>query len=118
MGMATTNFDSAAKKRILKEYKTLLLEKEKLDDNDETLKCFQIDPSENIFEWKVKLHAPKDSMYYGGVFNLKINFPTDYPFKPPTIVFETRIYHPNINANGNICLDILRDSWTPALTIQ
>jgi ubiquitin-conjugating enzyme E2 D/E len=59
-----------------------------------------------------------DSPYSGGVFFLAIHFPTDYPFKPPKVNFTTRIYHPNINSNGSICLDILRDQWSPALTIS
>jgi ubiquitin-protein ligase len=59
-----------------------------------------------------------DSPYAGGVFFLKIKFPTDYPFKPPKVNFETKIYHPNINGDGAICLDILRDQWSPALTIS
>ncbi|GAQ04828.1 glutaryl-CoA dehydrogenase, mitochondrial [Aspergillus lentulus] len=59
-----------------------------------------------------------DSPYSGGVFFLTIHFPTDYPFKPPKVNFTTRIYHPNINSNGSICLDILRDQWSPALTIS
>jgi ubiquitin-conjugating enzyme E2 D/E len=58
------------------------------------------------------------SAYAGGVFFLAIHFPTDYPFKPPKVNFTTRIYHPNINSNGSICLDILRDQWSPALTIS
>uniref|UniRef100_A0A8C6LJ08 Ubiquitin conjugating enzyme E2 D2 n=1 Tax=Nothobranchius furzeri TaxID=105023 RepID=A0A8C6LJ08_NOTFU len=59
-----------------------------------------------------------DSPYQGGVFFLTIHFPTDYPFKPPKVAFTTRIYHPNINSNGSICLDILRSQWSPALTIS
>ena len=62
--------------------------------------------------------GPSDSPYEGGVFFLNIRFPADYPFKPPKVKFITRIYHPNINANGGICLDILKDQWSPALTIK
>eukprot|EP00359_Climacostomum_virens_P010760 CAMPEP_0204914798 /NCGR_PEP_ID=MMETSP1397-20131031/12692_1 /ASSEMBLY_ACC=CAM_ASM_000891 /TAXON_ID=49980 /ORGANISM="Climacostomum Climacostomum virens, Strain Stock W-24" /LENGTH=112 /DNA_ID=CAMNT_0052086535 /DNA_START=127 /DNA_END=465 /DNA_ORIENTATION=+ len=62
--------------------------------------------------------GPDDSPFQGGVFFLNIQFPTDYPFKPPKISFTTRVYHPNINANGGICLDILKDQWSPALTIS
>lgn len=112
-------FGDSARRRIRREL--INLKKDQTNgETDETLKAFEIaaDVEENIFEWHVKLHAPKDSLYFGGVFNLKVTFPSDYPFKPPAIIFLTRIYHPNINANGNICLDILRDSWTPALTIQ
>ncbi|KAG8008885.1 Ubiquitin-conjugating enzyme E2 D4 [Nibea albiflora] len=59
-----------------------------------------------------------DSPYQGGVFFLTIHFPTDYPFKPPKVAFTTKIYHPNINSNGSICLDILRSQWSPALTVS
>jgi ubiquitin-conjugating enzyme E2 D/E len=62
--------------------------------------------------------GPSDSPYSGGVFFLAIHFPTDYPFKPPKVNFTTRIYHPNINSNGSISLDILRDQWSPQLTIS
>ena len=62
--------------------------------------------------------GPEDSPYSGGVFFLNIHFPADYPFKPPKVSFTTRIYHCNINANGGICLDILKDQWSPALTIK
>jgi len=58
-----------------------------------------------------------DSPYSGGVFFLSITFPTDYPWKPPKVSFTTKIFHPNINSNGLICLNILRDEWHPVLTI-
>ncbi|KAM3841561.1 ubiquitin-conjugating enzyme E2 D2 isoform 3-T3 [Vipera latastei] len=66
----------------------------------------------------IALSLQNDSPYQGGVFFLTIHFPTDYPFKPPKVAFTTRIYHPNINSNGSICLDILRSQWSPALTIS
>ncbi|KAL2793316.1 acyl-CoA dehydrogenase/oxidase [Aspergillus keveii] len=71
-----------------------------------------------FFHWQATIMGPGDSPYSGGVFFLTIHFPTDYPFKPPKVSFNTRIYHPNINSNGSICLDILRDQWSPALTIS
>ena len=62
--------------------------------------------------------GPEDSPYHGGVFFLTIDFPQDYPFKPPKVTFQTKVYHPNINSSGQICIDILKNSWSPALTIQ
>jgi ubiquitin-conjugating enzyme E2 D/E len=72
----------------------------------------------DMFQWQATIMGPNDSPFAGGVFFLDIAFPTDYPFKPPKVSFKTRIYHPNINSNGSICLDILRDQWSPALTIS
>ena len=75
-------------------------------------------PNNNdLFNWEATIIGPTETAYEGGIFKLKILFPADYPFKPPKITFETRIYHPNINANGGICLDILKDQWSPALNI-
>ena len=71
-----------------------------------------------MFHWQATIMGPDDSPYAGGVFFLDIHFPADYPFKPPKVHFTTRIYHCNINSNGGICLDILKDQWSPALTIS
>jgi ubiquitin-conjugating enzyme E2 D/E len=62
--------------------------------------------------------GPTETVYEGGIFNLDIQFPKNYPFKPPKVRFKTKIYHPNINSGGFICLDIFKDNWSPALTIS
>jgi ubiquitin-conjugating enzyme E2 D/E len=73
---------------------------------------------EDMFTWEGVMFGPADSPYTGGIFNVSIQFPVDYPFKPPRIMFTTKIYHPNINKQGFICLDILKQNWSPALTIS
>lgn len=73
---------------------------------------------DDIFHWQATIIGPEDTPYSGGLFELKIDFPQDYPFKPPNVIFTTKIYHCNINSNGNICLDILKEQWSPALTIS
>ncbi|KAJ3626921.1 hypothetical protein Zmor_004136 [Zophobas morio] len=73
---------------------------------------------DDLFNWTATITGPPDSPYEGGIFFLDIQFPTDYPFRPPRVVFTTKIYHPNINQNGSICMDILKDMWSPALSIS
>ena len=72
----------------------------------------------DLYAWTATLLGPEGTPYAGGLFSLAIQFPTDYPFKPPKIAFLTKVYHPNINSNGGICLDILKDQWSPALSIS
>jgi ubiquitin-conjugating enzyme E2 D/E len=66
--------------------------------------------------WKATIAGPEGTAFADGTFSAIITFPTDYPFKPPRFQVVTRVYHPNINQNGGACLDILKDSWSPALT--
>ena len=100
-----------ALKRINKEYRDL--------QKDPPANTSAGPVNENdMFNWKATIMGPEDSPYAGGLFFLNIHFPTDYPFKPPKVQFTTKIFHPNINSNGGICLDILKDQWSPALTIS
>jgi len=71
-----------------------------------------------LFTWTATIIGPSDSPYEGGVFFLEIHFPNDYPFKPPKVKFLTKVYHPNVASSGAICLDILKDEWSPALTVS
>ena len=72
----------------------------------------------NIYKWTITMKGPDDSPYQEGTFKLSVEFPSNYPFAPPSINFITKIYHCNVNNSGGICLDILKDQWSPALTIN
>ncbi|KAJ5080380.1 ubiquitin-conjugating enzyme e2 12-related [Anaeramoeba ignava] len=71
---------------------------------------------DDLLKWKATIQGPKDTPYEGGKFQLIMEFPNEYPFKAPKVKFTTKIYHPNVNSSGDICLDILRDEWAPSLT--
>nr|CAB3267436.1 ubiquitin-conjugating enzyme E2-17 kDa [Phallusia mammillata] len=99
-----------AMKRINKECREI--------QNDPPALCSAGPIGDDLFHWKASITGPDDSPFQGGVFFLKIEFPIDYPFKPLKVNFTTKIYHPNINTNGNVCLDILLSKWSPALTVS
>ena len=100
---------SRAKKRILNELEEI--------KTDPPSNCNAGPTDDNIFKWYGTIIGPSDSPFSGGLFELIISFPENYPFKPPKVKFHTPIYHPNIDKYGNICLDTLGNNWSPALTI-
>ena len=96
-------------KRIKKELEEI--------QNDTPFNCSAGPVDDNLYIWEATLIGPEGTPYEGGVFKISIKFPDEYPFEPPKVRFVTKIYHCNVNSNGAICLDILKDQWSPALTI-
>ncbi|CAN6659952.1 ubiquitin-conjugating enzyme E2 13 [Trichomonascus vanleenenianus] len=73
---------------------------------------------DNLRYFDVTVDGPSQSPYEGGRFKLELFLPEDYPMEAPKIRFLTKIYHPNIDRLGRICLDVLKTNWSPALTIR
>eukprot|EP00300_Choanocystis_sp_HF-7_P027127 c32199_g1_i1.p1 GENE.c32199_g1_i1~~c32199_g1_i1.p1 ORF type:complete len:165 (+),score=36.96 c32199_g1_i1:68-496(+) len=75
-----------------------------------------IDESD-LFKWVATVNGPAGTAYAGGRFLVNVVFPSDYPFKPMEITFKTKMYHPNVNSSGGLCLDIIKNAWSPARTL-
>ena len=73
---------------------------------------------DDLTKWQATIFGPEGTPYHMGIFKLNITFTNEFPFKPPKIYFKTPIYHCNINKRGGICLDILKEAWSPALTLD
>ena len=98
----------AALRRLIKEYS-------ELEDN-ENYKAEPVDG--NNFLWRATLFGPAQSKIEGKEFDLELQFPNEYPYKPPKVRFLTLISNQHVSKEGAICLDILDTAWSPALTID
>ncbi|KAI9663412.1 MAG: hypothetical protein M1829_006104 [Trizodia sp. TS-e1964] len=105
---------SGSQKRISRELA------ENTKDPPAGIKVFLAEESD-LFKWEIHLTGPDGSPYSGGHFKLLLVLPTDYPFKPPSLNFQTKIYHPNVTNDdkGSLCLGMLRsEEWKPSSKIS
>ncbi|QRW26481.1 ubiquitin-conjugating enzyme [Rhizoctonia solani] len=86
---------------------------------------------DNFFEWEALINGPKDTPYEGGVFVAKLEFPSDYPLNPFKMKFDPPLLHPNVYADGNVCISILHspgddpnmyelasERWSPVQSVE
>eukprot|EP01091_Cochliopodium_minus_P003093 TRINITY_DN12929_c0_g1_i1.p1 TRINITY_DN12929_c0_g1~~TRINITY_DN12929_c0_g1_i1.p1 ORF type:complete len:155 (+),score=36.88 TRINITY_DN12929_c0_g1_i1:46-510(+) len=96
--------------RLLNEYKIIMKE------NDDEISIYPI--GDNLNKWIAKITGPPETPYEEGIFEIELDIPKNYPLSAPKAYFKTKIFHPNILwKTGEICLDILKDSWTAGITI-
>lgn len=100
---------NSSKLRLMKDYKKI--EKEEIDGINA---C----PEENnIYKWDGYIIGPDETPWENGVFKITMEFPVEYPSKPPNIKFISKIFHPNVYNDGRICLDILDKNWSPVYDV-
>jgi len=111
---------AAGGKRLEKEFQQLRRDDQKkvADGLDFDIKLFPND-TKKLDVWTAYIKGPPDTAFEGGVFQLRLEIPRKYPHEPPKIKFVTKVCHPNVNfQNGEICLDVLKDAWTPVWTLE
>jgi len=103
----------AAAKRINKELADLSKTKEAMPWLDSAAP-----KGDNLFEWEAVLKGPESTPYEGGSFKIGMTFPDDFPFKPPKVKFQTKIYHCNVSESGDVCMGLLKEGWSAAMRVD
>jgi ubiquitin-conjugating enzyme E2 A len=100
---------TVARKRLMRDFKRLQ------NDPPQGIQAAPLD--NNVMAWQAVIFGPDDTPWEGGTFKLLLEFTEDYPNKPPLVKFISKIFHPNVYADGKICLDILQNQWSPIYDI-
>ena len=97
-------------KRLQQDLMTLMM------SGDSSLSAFP--DGDNLFHWVATIVGGKGTIYDGLRYKLSLTFPSRYPYTAPTVKFTTPCYHPNVDEQGNICLDILKDKWSALYDVR
>ncbi|KAK4467760.1 hypothetical protein MN116_008690 [Schistosoma mekongi] len=113
-----------ALKRLMAEYKQLTI------NPPEGIVAGPVD-ERNFLEWEALIAGPEGTPFDGGVFSVRLNFPTDYPLSPPKVKFLSEVFHPNIYPDGHVCISILHapgddplgyessvERWSPVQSVE
>jgi len=86
---------------------------------------------DDIYKWEIIIMGPGDTYFEGGYFKARLDFPMDYPHRPPKMRFISKMWHPNIHTNGSVCISILHEPgddtfgyeqagerWSPIQTVE
>lgn len=113
----TSKAGKSIRTRELKRLEKELLDIRALAASDESVTAESV--GSDLTQWRGVMKGPDATPYQGGTFVIDIEIPSDYPYNPPKMKFNTKIWHPNISSQtGAICLDVLGKEWSPALTIR
>ncbi|KAL3095340.1 hypothetical protein niasHS_007439 [Heterodera schachtii] len=98
-----------SRRRLMRDFK-------KLQDDPPAGVC-GAPTEESIMRWEAVIFGPQDTPFEDGTFKLTLEFTEEYPNKPPTVKFVSKMFHPNVYADGSICLDILQNQWSPTYDV-
>jgi len=100
---------TAARRRLMRDFRRL--------QEDPPMGVSGAPGENNIMIWNAVIFGPHETPFEDGTFKLMMEFSEDYPNKPPTVKFLSKMFHPNIYADGGICLDILQNRWSPTYDV-
>lgn len=107
---ASSNMSTPARRRLMRDFKRL--------QEDPPAGVSGAPCDNNIMQWNAVIFGPADTPFEDGTFKLTITFTEEYPNKPPTVRFVSKMFHPNVYADGGICLDILQNRWSPTYDVS
>lgn len=109
--------DKKGKSKLTGARKRLTTDLKKLQAESPAGVC-AVPQANDIMLWHAVIFGPPETPFEDGAFKLVMQFTEQYPFKPPKVKFLSRMFHPNVYASGDICLDVLQNQWSSTMNVQ